>query len=69
MAIRVSSKLCTLTRMRRHLKALGITGRQHALWTGFDLKEYLAENPAWTERDWYILVQENIEVIRCLDER
>ena len=66
MTIRMSTKPCTLPRMRRHIKLLGLTGEQHALWTGFDLKAYLKENPGWLEVDWVMLVKENLEVIRKL---
>ena len=55
----------TTTRMEALLHAAGLTGQQHNIWVGgWSLKEYLAANPKLTERTWWDMVCENLELFR-----
>ena len=64
MPIRISSKLPTTARMTRHLKLRGVTPTQYGQWCGLSLKDWIKNNPTWTERDFVELLEENIERIR-----
>ena len=53
------------TRMKRLLHLIGLTGTKFGDWVGRPLPRWIAENPRWTERDWYDLVCENYEGIKA----
>ncbi len=63
--MRISNGKATTSRMARILKRLGVTGTQHSAWCGFSPKEWVKSNPGWTEREWALLVAENIERIKA----
>lgn len=67
MPIRISSKRPTTGRMTRHLKLRGLTPTQHGEWCGLTLKEWIANNPGWNERDWVALIEENAERIASIE--
>ena len=62
--MRLLSKRPTTARMMRILRLLGLTRVQHDRWCGFLLRDWLRENPSWTEQQWAELVAENIDRIR-----
>ena len=51
-------------RMKRFLKALGISGARYLQWTGAQpLNAFRAANPNWTGRAWEVLVWENRDLL------
>ena len=52
-------------KMRRFLKALGVTVRAYGTWTGGQpLNAFAKANRDWTQRAWEVLVLENLETLR-----
>lgn len=51
--------------MERFLHRLGIPGASYSRWTGAQsFKDFIAMNPAWTQRRWEELVLENLDTLQ-----
>lgn len=55
----------TERRCDRILKLMGLTKGQHGAWAGFGIKEWIKNNPTWTEAEWVMLVAENFGAIQA----
>lgn len=59
------NKALTTGFMERALRALGLTVGKYNDWTGLTrLQTWIDDNPGYTQRAWFTLLVENIDVVR-----
>jgi len=57
-------KIITPARIARMVHKLGLTVTQFQNWSGFRTKDWCSNNPTWTERQFFDLLNENLELVK-----